>query len=90
MDRCKSKILWQVGPFKICGDHFYLIEEVHKVVAASFNVSERFILVKKCQNCQDRKDITNLSLFDVANLMADYPMAFNANTLKELKYELSK
>jgi hypothetical protein len=90
MDKCKSNVVWKFGPFKVLGDHFYLIEEVHSIVATPLIYPENLILVKRCQNCKERKDITNLAWFDVEQLVTDYPMAFNRDTLKVLKNELSR
>jgi len=89
MDKCKSNIVWKFGPlFKAYGDHFYLIEEVYQVLAHIISLESPFILVKRCQNCRERKDIVNVSGDELEELVKEFPMAFNRDTLRVLKNEL--
>jgi len=83
MDKCKSNIVWKFGPVKAYGDHFYLIEEIHAVIASL--IQFHFVLVKRCQNCQERQDITNVDGTDLDNLAKDFPMAFAKPTLEAFK-----
>ena len=90
MDKCKSNIVWKFGPFKVCGDHFYVIEEVHQVVAHIIPLELPYVLIKRCQNCGERNDIVNVSNEELKDLVREFPMAFNRDTLKVLRNELSK
>jgi hypothetical protein len=89
MQKCKSNIVWKLGPFKVYGDHFYLIEEVHMTIATIFAASRAFILIKICQNCKERAEIPNLTFEEVKKLTDEFPMAFAKPTLEALKNELS-
>jgi hypothetical protein len=81
MNKCKNNIVWQFGPLKVYGEHFYLIEEIHAVIASL--TAFHFDLVKRCQNCRERKDIENV--VDLDNLIKDFPMAFAKPTLDAFK-----
>ena len=83
MLKCKSNIVWKLGPLKIYGDHFYLIEEIPAVIASL--VPFHFDLIKRCQKCQERKDIINIDSTDLDNMVKDFPMAFAKPTLEAFK-----
>ena len=67
-----------------------MIEEVHVVIASSFDRIAPFILARECQNCSERKDIVNLTREELQELIKEFPMAFKKDTLDTLKNELSK